>query len=235
MLRRISRLNFTDFWLIQNIIPQAQLWQGAGVSCSAIGIQAALKNNTGNGQTPVSCGKGVTLGNISDLAEPFLVELPNGYSTGLISQFIPRINSTATYENITASEYPSGCDQIIGAFSVGYSGKILYSPTDSAANWSIQACMPADLRQSPWKYIRDRQDFSEELYLNVTIITDGRVPRKNTPVGGSFYRVTLNTTAGYFELPNYMNGLTAGPLLEKDPNSICGHNCTSEGDPGDIV
>lgn len=178
----------------------------------------------------------MTFGNISDLAEPFLAELRNGFSTGLIRQFIPRINSTASYENISAVEYPSGCAQIAGAFSVGYSGKVLYSPTDSAANWSIQACMPTDLRQSPWKYTRDRRDFSEVLFINVTISADGRVPRNTTPIGGLLYRVTLNTTAGYFELPNYMNGVTAGPLLDKDLNSICGHNCTAEGgDPTDIL
>lgn len=35
-------------------------------------------------------------------------------------------------------------------------------------------------------------------------------------------------TAGYFELPIYMNGQIAGPLLDKDPNNICGSSCETQ-------
>jgi hypothetical protein len=48
-----------------------------------------------------------------------LLFVKNGYRTGLIRQFIPRINSTASYDSITAAEYPAGCDQITGAFQLG--------------------------------------------------------------------------------------------------------------------
>ena len=81
--------------------------------------------------------------------------------------------------------------------------------------------MPADLTQSPWKTTRARQDFSEELYINIT-------GGFNQP--GGFYRVTVKTTAGYFELPNYMNNLAPGPLLEQAPDYLCGSDCESEGE-----
>src|SRR6266480_2203409 len=81
-----------------NVVPQAQLWQGAGYTCDAIKL---------NGSVPFSYSVGVTFGNMSSLSNPFLAELPSGYSTGLIRQFIPRINSTAQYQEISASQYPS--------------------------------------------------------------------------------------------------------------------------------
>lgn len=37
--------------------------------------------------------------------------------------------------------------------------------------------------------------------------------------------MTVNTTAGYFELPNYLNGKVAGFLLKEDPNTMCGDDC----------
>lgn len=49
--------------------------------------------------------------------------------------------------------------------------------------------MPGDLRTSPWKPTRRRQDFMEELYLNITIanrnIGDDMNSRvENSPPGG---------------------------------------------------
>jgi hypothetical protein len=76
--------------------------------------------------------------------------------------------------------------------------------------------MPANVANS-WNSTRDRQDFSEELHLNVTVLnlTSGNIE-------SGFYKITLDTTAGYFELPNYMNQGVAGPLLDKDPITVCG-------------
>lgn len=86
--------------------------------------------------------------------------------------------------------------------------------------------MPGNLTQSPWKSTRDRQDFEEVLYLNITSWGNSQAPIN---AGQGLFRITLNTSAGYFELPNYMNGGIPGPLLAKDPNSICGNACESEG------
>lgn len=45
-----------------------------------------------------------------------------------------------------------------------------------------------------------------------------------------FFRVTLDTTAGYFELPSYLNGQKAGPLLPDGPKSQeCGNACFAQG------
>lgn len=85
--------------------------------------------------------------------------------------------------------------------------------------------MPRDLTTSPWKSTRDRQDFTEELYLN---LTSNQYFTTTNQQGSTFYKVTLEQTAGYFELSNHMNGEIAEPLLEKDPDSLCGAHCEPE-------
>lgn len=41
----------------------------------------------------------------------------------------------------------------------------------------------------------------------------------------TYIHITVDTTAGYFELPNYMNSQKAGPILNDDPNATCGESC----------
>ncbi|CZR65307.1 uncharacterized protein PAC_15207 [Phialocephala subalpina] len=203
--------------------PQAQLWRGASnATCNTLELLQIQPN------TPLSdsCGRENTLGNIAKMKDTFLAEPSSGYSTGLIRQFIPRFNSTATYENVTGTgSFPVGCDQKLGSFYAKYADKIMDTKV-VYGSWSIEACMPANLTKSPWKNTRDRQDFSEELYLNITLLGNYMW---NTAASGWQFRVSVSTTAGYFELPNYMNGAMPGPLLLKDPNSICGNDCYAEG------
>lgn len=164
------------------------------------------------------------------MTDPFLAELLSGYNTGLIRHFIPRIKWTAQYEAVSVAEYPTDCSTIPGAFFVEY-GNVSTGDNYTEA-WSLQACMPADLHQSPWRSTRDRQDFSEELYINMTI--SGYLGEQDKPLRGSLHRVTVKTTAGYFELPNYMNGGDTVPLLALDPNKLCGADCEEEGLKFDI-
>ena len=92
----------------------------------------------------------------------------------------------------------------------------------------LQACMPGNLTKSPWKLTRDRQDFTEELFLNVALIQYNLNTANTDQQNIVLYKVTGDTTPGYFELPNYLNGEVAGPLLENDPNSLCGEHCERE-------
>jgi hypothetical protein len=194
--------------------PQSQLWQGGGQSCNLTNVGAA-------------CGSGNNLGDISTLEDPFLAQLPSGFGTGLIRQYAPRFNSTAKYESITAADWPAGCEHLPGALYVEYS----YTDGDTSdpGVWNVQACMPGNVTQSPWTLTRDRQDFTEELYLNITLY--GGISQKSTPHNGLTFRITSNTTAGYFELPNYMNNQIPGPLLTKISAGICGAGtaCVPEG------
>jgi hypothetical protein len=195
--------------------PQARLWQAAGQSCNALDVLE------GGEPFAQSCATGNTFGNVSTLGDPFVAQLPSGYSTGLIRQYLPRFASTAVYEAISQHDWPSAaaCDGAQGAFSVKYSNTTYYPWVSS---WALEACMPGNLTHSPWLPSRDRQSFTETLYINVSLV-DYQFASQEQEV--TYYRVTVNTTAGYFELPNYMNGNVAGPLLEKSPESICQKDC----------
>jgi hypothetical protein len=89
--------------------------------------------------------------------------------------------------------------------------------------WGIRACMTNDNRGT-WESTANRQDVFEVLYLNITA---NSLSNGNNPIESGFYKVTLNTTAGYFELSNYMNKGRAGPLLDKGPQGTCdgGDDC----------
>lgn len=96
-------------------------------------------------------------------------------------------------------------------------------------NWSIEACMPGNQSAVPWKSTYHRQDFVEELFLNISVMGYDWQHASEQPPGsphfGGVFKVTSNTTAGYFELPNHMNGGKAGEIIEDDPNNLCGSNC----------
>ena len=203
-----------------NTDPQARLWVG-NYSCSMLNYTEAL---------PEQCVVGsATLGNLSQLTNPYLAQLPSGYNTGLIQQFLPRFNFSVERENVTATSMPAACGRTLGSFYVKYAN----SSSDgygNIANWSLTACMPADQRTSPWKAVRTRQDFSETLYLDLS--TNGYEMISDIPdelPNGAVFKITVSTTAGFFELPNYMNGQVAGPLLDGDPIDSCGIHCEAQG------
>lgn len=142
------------------------------------------------------------------------------------------MNSTASYDNITASDFPANCTTRSGSLSFDYANDPKFDKEKGIdLTWALHACMPADMRISPWKNTRDRQDFTEELYLNATVskyMQDDAVGVTNAPTS-EYFRIQVRTTAGYFELPNYMNGQKAGPLLNKLDPDICGDDCISQG------
>ena len=149
------------------------------------------------------------LQNVTSTLHPFLAQLPNNFSTGVLQQFIPRINTSATYDPITEIQFPSDCQTLAGSFYGEYG--------NTNEGWSVVACMPYDQRLSPWKATHLRQDFSETLFLNIS---------------GQYFKATVNTTAGYFELPNYANNQRFSDILDRDPNELCGVSCPPEGGIG---
>lgn len=156
---------------------------------------------------------GATLATWSSFVDPFVAPLPGGFNTGLITQFAPRLNSSVTREFISDSEFPANCDTLPGAFYAHYYEDAPVTGNSIQGNWSLMACMPADQSNSPWNATRDRQDISETLYLNISVDSLNTQGVPNVGV----VRITLNSTLGYFELPNYSNGQLPGPLLSSDP------------------
>ncbi|EQB55110.1 hypothetical protein CGLO_04994 [Colletotrichum gloeosporioides Cg-14] len=195
--------------------PQAQLWQGSGYACSD-------SKEVDGKRISEACRFGTTLEDIANLEAPFLAQLPAGYSTGLIRQFIPRINSTTDVALMTAEDFPRSCETMPGSFWASYltgGGGMSYPGYPPV---SIQICMPGNLTTTPWKRTRDRQTFTENLYLNISF--ELKEPKI------SYWKISMSTTAGYFQLPNEWNQ-TAGELLDKDPfgpQGACHRGCEKQ-------
>lgn len=209
----------------QNTDPQMRLWSGQ-VDCQT----RAASFNIFDTNVCAFGGGQYTLANMSWLNDPFWSELPSGFSTGLIRQFAPRINSTATRETITEDDFPLNCDQAPGGLYIHYANTTIDPAAQNSTTYSVDVCMPANMSVTPWRPVHHRQDFSEEMYLKINL---SGYDSLGIWSGVYYSKVTLNTTGGYFELPNYMNGQVVGPLLEDDPSNYCGLDCEPQGDNGD--
>jgi len=207
--------------------PQPHLWQ-EGVDCSP----------STKSQTEPCVPEPATFDNFTALSSPYLAPLLVGYHTGVIKQFAPRINSTVKWEVVSPEDVPIDCVGSPDSFYVFYAKP---SETDQGAqkSWSFEVCMPGDQNVSPWKNTNSRQEFTEELFMNISVTgyesyySDGSVyrPREgDNNLTSGIFRVTSTTTAGYFELPNYMNGGQAGPIIDGEPddNENCGIDCRSQ-------
>ncbi|QKX64520.1 uncharacterized protein TRUGW13939_11695 [Talaromyces rugulosus] len=147
-------------------------------------------------------------------------ELPNNFSTGLYpDQYIPRVNSSVSIQNMTAGEFPSNCSEMQDWFYA------FYTYPNSYLNLTLEVCLPVNGSQSPWKGTDGRQDFSEVLYVNPNFQNLAHGFVNATP-----FIVTMNTTAGAFKLPSIMTNQESGPL---DANSsLClGYLCNGRGYP----
>ncbi|KAF2733407.1 hypothetical protein EJ04DRAFT_513193 [Polyplosphaeria fusca] len=138
----------------------------------------------------------------------YLVEIPSSFDTGVAvgPQYAPRINSTVNYTTITEDEFRTcNNDTDNGGLYIEY---IHEREENKYSEFNFTACMPGDLRETPWKMTRDRQDIEEFLYLR---IGTGGYPDNN------YFKARVASSLGYFELPSFHNGHKPGPLLAKDP------------------
>lgn len=140
------------------------------------------------------------------------------FNTGVFPepQFAPRINTTHTVTNITESDFKQECrnETKTGAFYANYAPKV---ETGTIKGLQVEVCITGDVSQSPWSPTRDRQDISETLYFSFVQDLTRYQAGGSTYNPNQWYKVVANTTLGYFELPNRMNGYIAGPVLKKDP------------------
>ncbi|KAJ5689536.1 hypothetical protein N7462_003928 [Penicillium macrosclerotiorum] len=158
-----------------------------------------------------------TFSNFSTMDDPFYAPFPNGFNTGMIRQYSPRLNSTATVRVIEPDEYPSDCNANSTNLFANYSSSLI--DDYYTASWMVSGCMLESNITSPWTATRNRQDFYEVLYLNVSDSDERYVSTSLS--NGTLFEISLRTTAGYFELPNYMNNQIAGLLLDNDPTTDC--------------
>ncbi|RLL93255.1 hypothetical protein CFD26_101534 [Aspergillus turcosus] len=190
-----------------NTVVQPRLWSSANGTVS-------IDDKTWYTYSAMQTKSQNTLANISTIADPFWAELPTSTNTGLLRQFAPRINSTAIWENNSAAILPEDCNSLSDAFYLHYQ---YGQDNDAPFQYDIEICMPGNMSESPWKNQLSRQDFSEELYFKMNFSGDGG-GLNYLPRPGTYSRkLTLHTTTGYFELPNYANGQAPGPFIDESP------------------
>jgi hypothetical protein len=133
----------------------------------------------------------------------FISLLPAGTDTGVLHQLALRINSSLTCNVVPVASFPTPCPGP-NHFEAYYSNTANYGDTDynTSELFSFRVSAADDPEASFVQGDRDRQDISEYTYLDLSY-----------PTANLTYRCGLDTTAGYFELPNYWNNYTAGEIL----------------------
>jgi hypothetical protein len=133
----------------------------------------------------------------------FVSALRNGTTTGVLRQHAIRMNSSASCESIPRASFPASCGGARPVEAV-FSNDFI----------DVRVCVPGEIGTSSWTLSRDRQDISEEVYIDVGI-TSHNLP--GFDMDNFTTKCTAGSTRGYFELGNYFNGFAYGPLIEKWP------------------
>lgn len=152
--------------------------------------------------------------------EQFIAAFPVGTDTGLIRNLALRFNISVSCTLLPQSGFPSTCP---GAYPLSQT----FSNVDTSASapfgdpenprYRARVCAPGNTLYSPWNDTADRQDISEEFWLDYQQ-TLPPPPGIDTDRGGNYTQHCYgNSTLGYFEMPNYWNGHVAGPLLDRIP------------------
>ncbi|KAK2799563.1 hypothetical protein FQN51_006877 [Onygenales sp. PD_10] len=151
---------------------------------------------------------GLSFGSIEP-GKSFISPVLADFNSGFYQSQAPRVNSTILYNNVTQNEFPENCVDLPGSFYAEYS-----AASDDKPIYSVQACMPANQTFVPWKQGQFPQTISEVLYLNITIGNDRENFYSSWFSGKpTVFKIQVNSTAGYFDLPNYSNNNTASDLL----------------------
>ncbi|KAL1647458.1 hypothetical protein SLS58_002788 [Diplodia intermedia] len=157
------------------------------------------------------------LENLDRLSDPFIAQLPYGFNTGFNQAYAPRVNTTVAYEEIAAEDAPDGC------FTTQHDSRFVKYQYDYAnpdrwyQHWNISACISSAALTPQIQNTRNRQGVDETFYMHLT-------RRDENAWEDGVFKVSAQTTIGYFELPNYSNGNLPGPLLDTYPESAPGTN-----------
>ncbi|KAK4175095.1 hypothetical protein QBC36DRAFT_379638 [Triangularia setosa] len=134
----------------------------------------------------------------------FVSKIPIGTNTGMIRAHALRLNSSAPVcTHIPEEDFPSPCPGPKPfVTSMATNGGFPYE------DFFVNICVPGN-QSASW----DRQEITEQLYLQV----------KNSELISHLQNYTMvctvNTTRGFFELPNFHNGLAPGPLVDFVPSN----------------
>ena len=204
---------------------QPYLWSFDQDSFSITSVDANITNSSSFNDIP---------------KKQYVATFPVGTDTGVLRDLALRLNMSVSCSLVPQSNFPSTCP---GDFPLSQTFSNINRSTSTPfgdlarPRYRARVCAPGNALLSPWKDTSDRQDISEEFWLDYQ-----RTPQSadggvwGILDGGSNYTQHCygNSTLGYFELPNYWNGHVAGPLLGKVPPN--GPNLTyRNGDPSELT
>jgi hypothetical protein len=135
----------------------------------------------------------------------FVSAMENGTTTGVLREHVMRLNSSVQCNNVPSSEFPSPCSGT-RPFTTSYNTEFL----------DIRVCAPGEYGVYPWNLTRNQQDLPEELFIDVFVPYNGTVFSGNFLLNFTIH-CTAATTRGYFELGNYRNNFSYGPLIDQWP------------------
>jgi len=149
----------------------------------------------------------------------FVSALPNGTSTGVVRDYALRLGSTVGCARVEKSAFPSPCP-----------GEKPFATNLEGPNVGISVCVPGNYLASPWHLSLDRQDVTEDLYLDVQVSQAlANLSSENEGANDWFRPFTVHcqcsSTKGYFELPNARNDYKPGPVMSQfDLSSFLGYD-----------
>lgn len=150
----------------------------------------------------------------------FIATFPVGTDTGVLRELALRLNMSVSCSLVPQSDFPSTCPGHVPLYQTFSNIKSSTSgPFGDLSNprYHAQMCAPGNTRLSPWNNTSDRQDITEEFWLDYQQTPHDGIWGNRDESSNYTQNCYGNSTLGYFELPNYWNGHVAGPLLDKVP------------------
>lgn len=143
---------------------------------------------------------------------PFYVSnFPQSFSTGVLREHAIRFNSTVSCRTVPRSSFPEVCP-----------GTAPLAGDFSNKETQNRFCVPGDYTITPWTINRNRQDITEELWVDNYLPYGSQILDVESFATSNVKNLTLycmaRTSRGYFELPNIHNDGEAGPLLTEWPS-----------------
>lgn len=137
----------------------------------------------------------------------FVSSLKNGSNTGILREHAMRFNSSVNCETTPASDFPPGDQPYVTNLS-------------APEIFDLRICVPGAYGRTRWNLTRDRQDITEELWVDVAVHDEYMMYEYTNKYGTASYtqHCTARSTRGYFEVNNDHNGGQPGPLLDKWPS-----------------
>lgn len=194
-------------------VPQSKLWErdnGTNPFSNSFaedGFFQGIFNDFDSGETP---------------RRVFASSTTTGTDTGVCRVLALSLGSDVTCTSIPQNQFPETCEGVL-PFNITYSNTQPLSPNVSSAegrpNFQFRACAPGNIAGSPWTHTRNRQDISEDLYVDLQVFeaVDSTMVL-DTPILNYTHHCVTKSTMGYFELPNHWNNHIYSNVFDELPS-----------------